>query len=95
MSENDRHEGMTPRDRADGLSRATFAHDQCLACVNEIYDRAPHALLFAARPDGPLRSDRGVPEMKPGEWEAIRKLAQLGWSHFSVQFLQDQQGAEA
>lgn len=84
---DDKHDGMTPEDRQTGLSRATFSHDQCLACVNEIYDRLPHALLYAVRPDGPLRSEGVVPEMKPGEWEVIRKMAQLGWSHFSMELL--------
>jgi len=31
-----------------------------------------------------------IPEMKRGEWEIIRKLAQLGWSHFSMELLTEE-----
>lgn len=78
---------MTDDPKHNGLMKATFAHDQCLACIDEIMDRVPNAVMWTFREDGPMRSEGVIPEMKHGEWEIIRKFAQLGWSHYGIHTL--------
>jgi hypothetical protein len=87
---------MARNDVSTALSRAVHAHDQVFACIDDLSIAVPNAFAHVLRHGGPLQTkcDGTVPQLKPGEWEIIRKLAQLGWAHFSVQNLAGQQDRE-
>lgn len=72
--------------------RATHVYDQSVATFREMMHRAPNAVMHTLRSGGPMSASGSVPDLVAGEWEVIRRLAWLGWSHYSMTKLEDSAG---